>query len=327
MTKPKITFACTLYDRILPLYLRDVEVEGFEIEFETSYGWQSVRTIFDRVGAGTGADVSEMSSSEFISSTAAGTCRHVALPVFPSRAFRSGYTFINADTIRKPKDLEGKRIGVPLYTMSAAIAARGHLSDEYGVDFDACEWVQGAMNDAGAHGNPTVPPLLKPTRIANNHSGKSLSQLLEAGELDAVLGAITPDAFGRDRRIQRLFPDFKDVELQYFKRKRIFPIMHTIVIKRAVHEQHPTLARALYTALTRSKQLALDRFMDVGSLQYMIPWLMRDVDEIKDVFDGDPWPYGVEANRPTLEAMTRWLCEQGLTASKQRVDDLFLPVR
>ncbi len=326
MAKPKISFTCTLYDRLLPLYLGEVEVEGFDINFEGSYGWQSVRSIFDKVGAGKGADISEMSSSEYVSSTAAGTCQHIALPVFPSRAFRSGYTFVNADRIKHPKDLEGKRIGVPLFTMTAAIMARGHLSDEYGVDFSNVEWVQGAMNEAGTHGKPAAPPLIKPTRITNNDSDHSLSDLLMAGEIDAVLGAITPDAFGKDHKIQRLFPDYQAVELQYHRRTRVFPIMHTIVIKRSVHEQHPGLAPALYKALTKSKRIALDRFTDVASLQYMLPWLMRDVEEIKSEFDGDPWPYGLEPNRPTLEALTRYLHEQGLTAKKMSIDNLFIPV-
>jgi 4,5-dihydroxyphthalate decarboxylase len=311
----------------LPLYLGEVEVDGFEIEFEASYGWRSVRTIFDQVGAGKGADISEMSSSEFISSTMAGTCQHVAIPVFPSRAFRSGYTFVNADRIKRPKDLEGKRIGVPLYTMTAAIMARGHLADEYGVNFDSVEWVQGAMNEAGSHGTPAAPPLLKPMSIVINQFTRSLNDLLVAGEIDAVLGAITPNSFGRDHKIKRLFPDYHNMELQYFRRTRIFPIMHTIVIKRSVHEEHPNLADALFRALNSSKQIALERFTDVDSLQYMIPWLMRDVEEIKTEFDGDPWPYGLASNRPTLEALTRYLYEQGLTAAKASVDDLFLPVQ
>jgi len=326
MAKPKISFTCTLYDRLLPLYLGEVEVEGFDIRFEGSYGWQSVRSIFDKVGAGKGADISEMSSSEYISSTAAGTCQHIALPVFPSRAFRSGYTFVNADRIKHPRDLEGKRIGVPLFTMTAAIMARGHLSDEYGVDFSNVEWVQGAMNETGTHGKPAAPPLIKPTRITNNDSSHTLSEMLVAGDIDAVLGAITPDAFGKDHKIQRLFPDYQAVELQYFRRTRVFPIMHTIVIKRSVHEEHPGLAPALYKALTKSKRIALVRFTDVASLQYMLPWLMRDVEEIQSEFGGDPWPYGLEPNRPTLEALTRYLHEQGLTAKKMSVDNLFIPV-
>ena len=327
MANPKISFACTLYDRLMPLYLGEVKVEGFDVEFEGSHGVQGVRSIFDRVGAGGGTDVSEMSSSEFISATSAGTSRHVAIPVFVSRVFRSGYTFVNTDRIKTPRDLEGKKIGVPLFTMSAAIAARGHLTDEYGVNFDNVEWVQGGMNHHGSHGSPSAPPMLKKWNITNNQNDNSLSDLLAAGKIDAVLGALIPDCFGTAHNIKRLFPDYRDVELQYYRRTKVFPIMHLVVIKREVHEKHPQLAQAMFTALNASKKMALERFMDVGSLHYMVPWLMRDMEEIKDEFGGDPWPYGVEANRPTLEAVTRWLHVQGLTASKMNVDNLFVPVK
>lgn len=326
MANPTISFACSLYDRLLPLYMGEVKVEGFDLEFKGSHGVAGVRAIFDSVGAGKGFDVSEMSSSEYISSRLAGDRRFVAIPVFPSRVFRSGYTFVNADRVRRPRDLEGKRIGVPLYTMTAAVFARGHLSDEYGVDFSGCTWVQGAMNDGGSHGNPSAPPLVRPARIEINTSGKSLSELLAAGEIDATLGALIPDCFGKNRQVQRLFPDYRAVELQYFRRTRVFPIMHLVVIKREIYEQHPTLARALFEALDKSKKIALDRMMDVGSLQYMVPWLAHDVDEIRDVFDGDPWPYGLEPNRPTLEALTRYLQEQGLTREKAALEDMFPPL-
>ena len=326
MSPPRISFGCTVYDRMLPLYLREVEVKGFELDFQGSHGVRGVRAIFDAMGAGKGFDVSEMSSSEYISGRMQGDRRFVAIPVFPSRVFRSSYTFINADRIRHPRDLAGKRIGVPLFTMTAAVFARGHLSDEYGVDFSGCTWVQGSMFHGGSHGNPSAPPLARPTQIEINHSGKSLSALLAEGAIDATLGALIPDTYGKQRHVQRLFPDYRQVELQYFKRSGVFPIMHLIVIKREVHERHPELARALFDAFTASKNIALERMMDVGSLQYMVPWLTQDTDEINEVFGGDPWPYGLEANRPTLEALTRYLHEQGLTASKASVDDLFLPV-
>jgi 4,5-dihydroxyphthalate decarboxylase len=154
-----------------------------------------------------------------------------------------------------------------------------------------------------------------------------LSGLLESGDIDATLGAIVPECYGRARQIQRLFPDYRQVELQYFKRTRVFPIMHLVVIKREIHEKYPALAQAIFTALNASKALALDRMKDTASLQYMMPWLTQDVEEINEVFGGDPWAYGVDANRPTLEALTRYLFEQGMTEKKMAVDDLFLPVR
>jgi len=117
------------------------------------------------------------------------------------------------------------------------------------------------------------------------------------------------------------------MELQYFKRTRVFPIMHLVVVKRETHEKHPGFAQALFTALKQSRKLALERLMDVSSLQCMLPWLTQDVEEINEVFGGDPWPYGVEASRPTLEALTRYLHDQGMTAKKMLVDELFLQVK
>lgn len=328
MPLPKISFACSLYDRMMPLYLREVQVEGFDVDFEGSHGATSVRAIFDKMGAqGKAFDVSEMSGSEFISARAKGDDRYVGIPVFPSRAFRSSYIFVNRRTVSRPEDLTGKRIGVPLFTMSAAVIARGFLADEYGFDYDACTWVQGNMFEAGKHGNAAPPAMARPPRKLVETQGKSLSAMLGAGEIDATVGPFIPDCYRKNPDVVRLFPDYRAVELAYYRKTRVFPIMHVIVIRRSVHEAHPTLAQSLFDALSRSKAIALARMKDVASLEYMLPWLAHDVEEIDEVFDGDPWPYGLERNRPTLEAQTRYLWEQGLTERKMPVDEIFLPVK
>jgi 4,5-dihydroxyphthalate decarboxylase len=327
MSRPKITFACSLYDRMMPLYLREVEVEGFDLEFEGSHGAMGARAIFDRMGAqGKAFDVSEMSGSEFISARTNGDDRYVAIPVFPSRAFRSSYIFVNRKKVAGPRDLDGKRIGVPLFTMSAAVIGRGFMADEYGFDYDSCSWVQGNMFQPGKHGNSSAPAMVRPPKRMAESEGKSLSAMLDAGELDATVGAFIPDCYGKNPDVVRLFPNYREVELAYYKKTQVFPIMHLIVIRRSVHEEHPTLARNLFEAFTRSKDIALARMKDVASLEYMLPFLPQDVEEIDEVFGGDPWPYGLERNRPTLEAQIRYLWEQGLTARKVAVDDLFLPM-
>ena len=139
--------------------------------------------------------------------------------------------------------------------------------------------------------------------------------------------AITPDCFGKDHKIVRLFPDFREVELQYYRRTKVFHIMHTIVIKKDVHEKHPGLAQAFATAMQASKKMALERFLDCGSLQYMLPWLPRDVDEINEVFGGDPWPYGVTANLPTLNALNRHLAEQNIIRAPLPINSVFVPIK
>ena len=185
--------------------------------------------------------------------------------------------------------------------MTAAIFIRGLLSDEHGIDFSKCEWVEGDINSAKPHGNPTILPTAKKLSISANKSGKSLSKMLEDGELQAIIGTGVPEAFGRNPDIVRLYPDYRAAEMDYYKRTKIFPIMHTVVIRRDVHEKHPFVATALYHALDQSKNLALKKMNYRGTLRYMLPWMTAELDEIDAVFGGDPWPYGVEANRPTLE--------------------------
>jgi 4,5-dihydroxyphthalate decarboxylase len=324
MAKLPLTFACGLYDRMLALYTGDVQVEGVDLNFLVD---DNPRNIFDRMAGGLEFDASEFSSSEYISRFVAGECPFVAIPVFASRVFRHSFIFVNRKQIQKPKDLEGKRIGVPVYTMTAAIFIRGLLGDEHGIDFSKCEWIEGDINSARPHGNPTILPTAKKLAISANKSGKSLSRMLEDGELSAIIGTGTPEAFGRNPDIVRLYPDYRTAEIDYYKRTKIFPIMHTVVIRRDVYEKHPFVATALYSACNRAKNAALKKMNYRGTLRYMLPWMTAELDDIDQVFGGDPWPYGVEPNRPTLGALVRYLEEQGVVAKAPRVDDLFVPVR
>jgi len=175
MAKIPMTFACGLYDRMLALYTGEVQAEGIDLTF---LAIDDPRQIFDRMGKNLDFDACEMSSSEVISRYAAGRREMVALPVFPSRVFRHGFITVNRKAVTTPKELAGKRIGVPLYTQTAALFIRGLLQDEYDVDLSGVHWVQGATNSAESHGNPSAPPLLKPVSIEQNTSGRSLSELL-----------------------------------------------------------------------------------------------------------------------------------------------------
>jgi len=324
MPKPKLTFAAGLYDRLVPLFAGQVKPDDFDLEF---LAINDPREIFDRMAGGLEFGASEMSSSEYISRFSAGECPFVAIPVFISRVFRHGFMCINRNAgIKSPKDLEGKRVGVPLYTMSAAVWARGHLQHEYGVDLSGIQWVQGAADNSGTHGNPTVMPLLKHVAIEQNQTGKSLSQLLDEGELDAMIGGLLPESLGRSPNVQRLFPNFHEVEREFFERTGIFPIMHLVVIRREIHEKHPFIADSFYKALCRSKELAIEHMRYVGAPRYMLPWMAEAIDEIDEVFGDNPWPYGVELNRPTLEALVTYLAEQHLIAKPMPIEDLFVPV-
>ena len=282
----------------------------------------------DRAGddGGEEFDVSEYSLSEFSQRFTRKECPFVAIPVFPSIAFRMGYIAINKKSgIKTPKDLEGKRIGVPLYTMTAAIFINGILHHEFGVDLTKVRWVQGAMNEAGSHGSPTVLPLLKRMSIENNKTRKTLGQLLAAGEIDATLGTSLPEEIRTDPNVARLFTNFVDVDKDLYKRKGIYPIMHTVAIKKSVYERYPFVATSLYDAFVKSKEIALRKLFNLRAVRYMTPFLMREIDDIWEVFNGDPWPYGVEPNRRTIEALITYQQTLGLTDRAVKVDDLFVP--
>ena len=323
MAKLRLSFACALYDRMQPLYTGEVQPAGIELNFIPI---EEPRPIFDRMSGGQEFDVAEYSSSEFVQRFANKQCPFVAIPIFPSRAFRHGFIAINKKSgISKPKDLEGKRVGVPLYTMTAAIFIRGLLQHEFGVDFEKIHWVQGAVNHPGSHGKPTVLPLLKPMPIEIDPSGRSLSDLIGARVVDATLGTSLPESIRTNPDITRLFPNYVEMEREYYKRTGIYPIMHLVAIKKDIYERYPFVATSLYDAFIESKKIALKHMFNLRALRYMTPFLMRDIDEIYEIFNGDPWPYGVEKNRKTLEALVTYLVDQHLIAAPVKVDDLFVP--
>ena len=322
MSRLPLTFACGLYDRVVALANGTVPVDGVDLNF---INIDSPREIFDRMSGSQEFDASEYSSSEFISRFAAGQCPFVAIPIFPSRSFRHGFIAVNRKFVRTPKDLEGKRVGLPMYTMTASIFIKGLLQHEYGVDLSKIEWVEGQINGGEAHGAPTTMPLVKPVAIERNQSGKSLSTLLEEGSIHATIGTGLPNALGRNPDIERLFPNYRELERDYYRRTRIFPIMHLVAIRRDVYERNPFVATSLYKALNAAKELAITKMRAVVSLRYMLPWMGSDVEEIKEVFGGDAFPYGLEANRPTLEALVQYLHDQHLIAKPVKLEDLFVP--
>jgi 4,5-dihydroxyphthalate decarboxylase len=323
MARLQLSFACALYDRMLALYTGEVKPDGIDLNF---IAIDQPRPIFDRMSGGEEFDVAEYSSSEFVQRFANKQCPFVAIPVFPSIAFRLGFIAINRKSgIKTPKDLAGKRIGVPLYTMTAAIFINGMLRNEFGVDLSNVRWVQSAMNAEGSHGHPTVLPLLKKVSIENNTTKKTLGQLLAAGELDATLGTSLPDEIRSNPDVVRLFPNYVDVDKDLYKRKKIYPIMHLVAIRKSVYERYPFVATSLYDAFVRSKKIALEKMLNLRAVRYMTPFLMREIDDIWEVFNGDPWPYGVEPNRGTLEALVQYQQDLGLIDKPVNVDDLFVP--
>jgi 4,5-dihydroxyphthalate decarboxylase len=323
MSRLHLSFACCRYDRMEAIREGLVTVKGVEL---TCLTLKSGRDVFDRMVGGHEFDVAELSASEFISLHGKGDCPFVALPVFPSRVFRHGYVFVNKRSgIRTAKDLEGRRVGLPLYTQTAALWARGHLQHQFGVDLGSIRWVQGAVEEAGTHGKPHAPALLRPVEIEQNHSGTSLATLLERGEIDALIGSRKPELLGRGD-VVRLFPDYRKQERALWESARIFPIMHLVAMRRELYERHKWLATCLYEAFVESKRRALARMRYAGSLSTMLPWLQSEVEELDEIFEGDAWPYGVEKNRPTLEALVQYMHEQFFIPEQPPIEQLFVPI-
>jgi 4,5-dihydroxyphthalate decarboxylase len=261
-----------------------------------------------------------MSLSNHATLVSTGEAPFIAIPVFPSRVFRHGYFFINTDKgIKTPADLKGKRGGVPEYTMTAAVYMRGLLQHEYGVKPSDIEWVQGRTDRL----NRKLPPDI---RLTQAPAGTELGDLLERGEIDFMMTANNPLAFRRgSAKVRRLFPNYAEVEKDYYRRTKIYPIMHTVVIRRDVHEANPWVALSMYKALCRAKEHAYQLLADMGSPKVSSAWLQPLIEEEKEIIGKDWYPYGIEPNRPSIEALLQYTYEHGLTDRRVKLEELFAP--
>ena len=252
-----ITFACGLYDRMLALHTGEVKPDGIDLNF---LAIDHPREIFDRMANNLEFDAAEMSSSDYFRHAARGDCPMVAIPVFPSRVFRHGYIAIDKRVIREPKDLAGKRIGVPLYAMTAAIVIRGLLQHDYGVDLSGVTWVEGGMNDTKPHGAPSTIPLVRPVKLELHTDKMSLNDRLESGDIAAVIGSGLPKSVKTNPNIARLFPDYRESEIEYYRKTKIFPIMHLVVLRRdALREASVRGDQPLQRLLRRQGDRAIAR--------------------------------------------------------------------
>jgi 4,5-dihydroxyphthalate decarboxylase len=320
--KLHLTVACGNYDRTLALQTGTVEAEGIRV----NYIPLQPEEIFWRMSNFKEFDASEMSLSNHITMVSRGESAFVAIPVFPSRFFRHSYVFINtASSINKPQDLKGKKVGVAEYSMTAAVWVRGFLQDDYGVNASDVHWFTGGQEEPGRKERIklTLPPEIKLDPIPDD---KTLNSMLEAGEIDVLIAARNPSCFVKgSAKVRRLFPNYKDVEVDYYKRTKIFPIMHAVVIRKEIYERHPWTARSLYKAFCEAKDRAIDMLNVSNPLPLTLPWLIPDRELLRDVFGADWWPYGIEANRHVLEHLIRYMDEQGLLARPVKIEDIFAP--
>jgi 4,5-dihydroxyphthalate decarboxylase len=322
MGKLSVSLACAAYDRTWPLISGRVPIEGCDVNFVVIDPSEA----FVRAYRSQDFDITELSASSHILTTARGDAPYIAVPAFVSRVFRHSSFYIRTDRgIKSGKDLRGKTVGVTEYQMTAGLWARGLLSDDFGVRSQEIYWRRGGMDKPGLAERT-------PIKVTDNidlqpiPDGKTLSGMLEAGELDAMIAARAPSAFLRGAtNIARLWPDFRAAEEDYFKRTGLFPIMHLIGIRRSLVEKHPWLAPSVLKAFTRAKAIALEEMEDVGISRASLPWLPCDVAHSKEVMGSDIWPYGFEANKKAIECMLRWSVEQGLSHRAVAADELFAP--
>jgi 4,5-dihydroxyphthalate decarboxylase len=322
MTSALLTLACGEYDRTHALADGSIRPDGFEIRYVA----QNPGPLFARMVRERDFDVAEMSLCTYLNLRARDDDGLVGIPVFPSRVFRHGYIFVNRDSgILRMEDLAGRRIGTMQWQLTASLWMRGILAEEHGVPQSAIHWFVGGQ-DAPGEGERSpvdVPPDVRVDRIADD---TSLGAMLAAGELDALLAPHIPDVFrARDRRVVRLFPDFRTVEAAWYRKRRLFPIMHLIVIRREVYEANPGLAAGLFRAFVAAKARARTRLQFTGTLAAMLPGLVGELEAAEELFGDRWWPYGVEANRPEIETAIRYAAEQGITRRPLAIAELFAP--
>jgi 4,5-dihydroxyphthalate decarboxylase len=303
-----LTLALSPYDHTRDLDPRGIDLNLLELPIEE---------IFYRFTRFREFDVSEMSAAKTVSLLAGESPDIIALPVFVSRVFRHSSIYVaKGSGIRRPKDLEGRRVGVPEWSQTAGIDARGMLAYEYGVDLKSIDWRQAGVREPGRIEKVSLqlPPGLRLTPVPE----KSLFQMIESGELDAVISA---------RKVpgERLFPNYHTAELEYFRKTHIFPIMHMVVIRRELYQRYRWIAMNLYQAFLEAKQRSLDRLSQIGLSQIPLPWIVKTTSVWRDMMGEDFWPYGIEANRPTLEAFLQYAHEQGVCRRRLAPEALFAP--
>ena len=314
-----VTLACGPYDRTLALALGDVRPAGINL----TYLRMPVEEIFWRMTRHQEFDAAEMSLSSYLLRRSRGDDALLAIPVFTSRFFRHSCIFVNAAAgIERLEDLRGKRVGVPEYQMTAAVWIRGFLEDDYGVRPADVRWFRGGLEQPGRVEKLAIDiPGVEITPIGEN---QTLSAMLAAGELDALMGARVPSSLD-GVRVRRLFPDYRAVEAEYFRRTGIFPIMHTVAIRRELLDRHPWVARSLYDAFCAAKAHALAQLGESAALTVSLPWLLAELEATRTLMGDDYWSYGVEPNRVALEALARYSHAQGLAARLVRIEELFAP--
>src|SRR5262245_20724736 len=315
-----ITIACGNYDRTAGIQDGRIKVEGCSIK----YFPLDPEEIFHRTFRFQEFDVSEMSFSSFIRRVANCTAEYVGIPAFVSRVFRHSGIYVRADAgIHTPQDVQGKRVGVPEYQLTAAVWMRDMLQHEYDVDLSKIHWRSGGQEQPNRRERTplkSIPGIdLQPIQ-----DDQTLVGMIKASELDALITARAPSSFlAGEPHIARLFPDAREAEITYYKKTKLFPIMHLVGIRKTLLEQHPWLATSVYKAFCEAKELAMTRLTDVTALGVMLPFLEAEARATMAIMGSDFWRYGIVENLREIETLTQYALEQGLVERKVEVCELF----
>jgi 4,5-dihydroxyphthalate decarboxylase len=322
MVEVPITIACGNYDRTRAIRDGRVRVEGCAVTYLPLYPEE----IFFRAFRYQEFDVSELSFSSYIRTVAAGTSAYIGIPAFVSRLFRHSGMYVRADSgIRTLADLRGKRVGLPEYQITAVVWMRGILQHEYGVLPTEIHWSSGGQEEPGRDERTPLKPIpglnLKPIG-----KEETLVGMLREGKLDALFTARGPSSFLRgEPHIKRLFPNTREAEQAYYKKTRMFPIMHLVGIRKELVQKYPWLPTSVYKAFCEAKALAMIDLLDVNALMVSLPWLIPETEDTMAVMGKDFWAYGIDENMREISALAQYLHEQGLIDRKVTVEELFHP--
>jgi 4,5-dihydroxyphthalate decarboxylase len=319
MPRVKLTIATTDYDHFRDFRLGIVNAEGIE----PTWLMLGHHEVFARFTFNREWDVSELSFAKFCAQVTSRNADIIGLPVVCSRLFRFSSFYVNRKSkIKTAADLKGKTIGSPEWAHTAAVYMRGWLNDEHGIRLQDVHWYQAGANEPGRIEKVELdlPRGVMLTRVAD----KSLSGMIASGEIDCALIARPPNSFLQGHPdVVRLFPNYLEMEKSHYERTKVWPIMHIITIKTDVLDEHPWVARNLYNAFLESKRRSIERLLDPAVSRYPLAWLPTYARSMRDLFDGDPFPYGIEENRPTLEQFLRYTHEQGIARRRARAEEIF----
>jgi 4,5-dihydroxyphthalate decarboxylase len=319
MSQLKLSIATTDYDHFRDIRLGVVKPEGIDLN------WSNLghHECFARFTANREFDIAELSFAKFTAQVTRKNSDVIGLPVICSRLFRFSSFYVNRKSkIKSIKDLKGKKVGSPEWAHSAAVYMRGWMHNEAGVKLTDVHWVQAGANAPGREEKVelSLPKGVKLTRIAD----KSLSEMIATGEIDCAIIARPPDSFiAGHPDVVRLFPDYLEMEEKYYSRTGIWPIMHIIAMKKSILDDNPWVARNLYNAFLESKRRSIERLLDPAVSRYPLAWLPTYARKMRDLFGGDPFPFGIEENRATWEQMAQYTYQQGIAHRHFKLEEIF----